>query len=202
MNGISEINQLFDDILIIWPAPVYIMSMHFFWSCLNMTVYIFDVISDRQVSEKKPIYVFECMAIESRLLDRNILLIKSISFWRACVRQSTLRRGTQWQVSVTTEGATCSATMWHKTQSMSQVFGMCQWHPLTCHRFLACANGIHWRHRFLECANGIHWHVTGFWHVPMASIDVTGFWNVPLKTGSVTEHSGMCQWRLCRCHVT
>ncbi len=22
-NGISEINQLFDDILIIWPAPVY-----------------------------------------------------------------------------------------------------------------------------------------------------------------------------------
>ncbi len=42
-----------------------------------MTVYI---ISDRQVSEKKPIYVFECMAIvQSRLLDRNILLIKSIS---------------------------------------------------------------------------------------------------------------------------
>ncbi len=25
LNGISEINQLFDDILIIWPAPVYIM---------------------------------------------------------------------------------------------------------------------------------------------------------------------------------
>ncbi len=24
LNGISEINQLFDDILIIWPAPVYI----------------------------------------------------------------------------------------------------------------------------------------------------------------------------------
>ncbi len=23
LNGISEINQLFDDILIIWPAPVY-----------------------------------------------------------------------------------------------------------------------------------------------------------------------------------
>ncbi len=178
LNGISEINQLFDDILIIWPAPVYIMSMHFFWSCLNMTVYIFDVISDRQVSEKKPIYVFECMAIvQSRLLDRNILLIKSISFWRACVTKSTLCRGTQWQVAVTTEGATRSATMWHKTQSMSQVFGMCQWHPLTCHRFLACANGI-------------HWHVTGFWHVP-------------LKTGSVTEHSGMCQWRLCvRCHIT
>ncbi len=24
LNGISEINQLFDDILIIWPAPIYI----------------------------------------------------------------------------------------------------------------------------------------------------------------------------------
>ncbi len=24
LNGISEINQLFDDILIIWPAPLYI----------------------------------------------------------------------------------------------------------------------------------------------------------------------------------
>ncbi len=23
LNGISEINQIFDDILIIWPAPVY-----------------------------------------------------------------------------------------------------------------------------------------------------------------------------------
>ncbi len=25
LNGISEINQIFDDILIIWPAPVYLM---------------------------------------------------------------------------------------------------------------------------------------------------------------------------------
>ncbi len=25
LNGISEINQLFDDILIIWPAPVYLV---------------------------------------------------------------------------------------------------------------------------------------------------------------------------------
>ncbi len=35
--------------------------------------------------------------------------------------------------------------MWHKTQSidMSQVFGMCQWHPLTCHRFLACVHGAY-----------------------------------------------------------
>ncbi len=34
LNGISEINQLFDDILIIWPAPVYF--------CL----YIFYVVID------------------------------------------------------------------------------------------------------------------------------------------------------------
>ncbi len=36
LNGISEINQLFDDILIIWPAPVYIhlyipFSFRIFW---------------------------------------------------------------------------------------------------------------------------------------------------------------------------
>ncbi len=28
LNGISEINQLFDDILIIWPAPVYICAVN------------------------------------------------------------------------------------------------------------------------------------------------------------------------------
>ncbi len=28
LNGISEINQLFDDILIIWPAPVCIESFN------------------------------------------------------------------------------------------------------------------------------------------------------------------------------
>ncbi len=33
LNGISEINQLFDDILIIWPAPVIISAN---W-CLKMT---------------------------------------------------------------------------------------------------------------------------------------------------------------------
>ncbi len=30
LNGISEINQLFDDILIIWPAPVYPYQGAFF----------------------------------------------------------------------------------------------------------------------------------------------------------------------------
>ncbi len=28
LNGISEINQLFDDILIIWPAPVYTVYIY------------------------------------------------------------------------------------------------------------------------------------------------------------------------------
>ncbi len=38
-----------------------------------MTVYIFYVISDRQVSEKMPIYVFECIAIvQSRLLEIHL----------------------------------------------------------------------------------------------------------------------------------
>ncbi len=32
LNGISEINQLFDDILIIWPAPVYNNKI---WSTLQ-----------------------------------------------------------------------------------------------------------------------------------------------------------------------
>ncbi len=37
LNGISEINQLFDDILIIWPAPVQsnIMTTHIFYFIYN-----------------------------------------------------------------------------------------------------------------------------------------------------------------------
>ncbi len=31
LNGISEINQLFDDILIIWPAPVYTHTISSDW---------------------------------------------------------------------------------------------------------------------------------------------------------------------------
>ncbi len=36
LNGISEINQLFDDILIIWPAPVYYKCLC--WLINNMGV--------------------------------------------------------------------------------------------------------------------------------------------------------------------
>ncbi len=36
LNGISEINQLFDDILIIWPAPVYIyIYIIFLWKLIE-----------------------------------------------------------------------------------------------------------------------------------------------------------------------
>ncbi len=36
LNGISEINQLFDDILIIWPAPVYIyIYIYIFFTVLT-----------------------------------------------------------------------------------------------------------------------------------------------------------------------
>ncbi len=36
LNGISEINQLFDDILIIWPAPVFIVSVDFL--CMDIII--------------------------------------------------------------------------------------------------------------------------------------------------------------------
>ncbi len=36
LNGISKINQLFDDILIIWPAPVYVyfFILFFYQICI------------------------------------------------------------------------------------------------------------------------------------------------------------------------
>ncbi len=33
LNGISEINQLFDDILIIWPAPVHHLLCQYVNAC-------------------------------------------------------------------------------------------------------------------------------------------------------------------------
>ncbi len=35
LNGISEINQIFDDILIIWPAAIYI------YICIYVYIYIY-----------------------------------------------------------------------------------------------------------------------------------------------------------------
>ncbi len=42
LNGISEINQLFDDILIIWPAPVYIYVTLEHKSSLKSLGYIYS----------------------------------------------------------------------------------------------------------------------------------------------------------------
>ncbi len=38
LNGISEINQLFDDILIIWPAPVYMWVYIYIYMCVCVCV--------------------------------------------------------------------------------------------------------------------------------------------------------------------
>ncbi len=40
LNGISEINQLFDDILIIWPAPVYIWMYHLQLKSIDLYLYL------------------------------------------------------------------------------------------------------------------------------------------------------------------
>ncbi len=40
LNGISEINQLFDDILIIWPAPV----------CVLLSINVFHGVEDMMTS--------------------------------------------------------------------------------------------------------------------------------------------------------
>ncbi len=47
LNGISEINQLFDDILIIWPAPVYIY------------IYIYIIYIDIDIDIDIDIYLYK-----------------------------------------------------------------------------------------------------------------------------------------------
>ncbi len=65
LNGISEINQLFDDILIIWPAPVYIyIYTHYtvlkpfyaFMKCIFIIMYFFNewIDSDKHVIDQIP----------------------------------------------------------------------------------------------------------------------------------------------------
>ncbi len=142
-----------------------------------------------------PIYVFECMTlVQSRLLDRNILLIKSISFWRACVTQSTLCSGTQRQVSVTTEGATRSATL-----SQVYVTGLaCGASDVTglYHRFgMWCVRC----HRFGMWCVRCHRFMSQVWHVvrQMSQVFVTG-----LACGA-SDVTGLCHrfgmWCI-RCH--
>ncbi len=40
LNGISEINQLFDDILIIWPAPVCTVGTKSIQTPLNFSLFV------------------------------------------------------------------------------------------------------------------------------------------------------------------
>ncbi len=47
LNGISEINQLFDDILIIWPAPVCV------YIYIYIYIYISQIININLVSKQK-----------------------------------------------------------------------------------------------------------------------------------------------------
>ncbi len=47
LNGISEINQLFDDILIIWPAPVYIYTVYMYmyiYVCIYIYIYLYSTV--------------------------------------------------------------------------------------------------------------------------------------------------------------
>ncbi len=63
LNGISEINQLFDDILIIWPAPVC-MCVYIY---IYIYIYIYNILT---------VYVqihFQCM--EKTVLFKIKLLI-------------------------------------------------------------------------------------------------------------------------------
>ncbi len=40
LNGISEINQLFDDILIIWPAPAYTVGTESIQTPLHFSLFV------------------------------------------------------------------------------------------------------------------------------------------------------------------
>ncbi len=122
--------------------------------------------------------------VQSRLLDHNKLLIKSISYWRACVTQSTLCSGTQRQVSVTTEGATRNATL-----SQVYVTGLaCGASDVKglCHRF-----GMWW----VRCQR----FMSKVWHVvrQMSQVYATG-----LACGA-SDVKGLCHrfgmWCV-RCH--
>ncbi len=59
-NGISEINQLFDDILIIWPAPVYSLFLCIACAYLSvcrsvcLSVYVFYLIYFSDTNQNFP----------------------------------------------------------------------------------------------------------------------------------------------------
>ncbi len=82
LNGISEINQLFDDILIIWPAPVYddqslliSFSSLIFWVWL-FVIYGIDLVSIPRyyilVSYQSQNYGIEPSLIQTQLTDLTL----------------------------------------------------------------------------------------------------------------------------------
>ncbi len=81
LNGISEINQLFDDILIIWPAPVYTVSL-----CLeNGTVFFFSL----SISQSDIIWYYDNLALN----DDRMLVIRITKYKCIFVMLTELRSG-------------------------------------------------------------------------------------------------------------
>ncbi len=62
LNGISEIKQLFDDILIIWPAPVYIYIIQFKFICIALfyaiQIYIYKLYINIHTHTHTHIYIY------------------------------------------------------------------------------------------------------------------------------------------------
>ncbi len=97
LNGISEINQLFDDILIIWPAPVCIFqsSDYLFYSnskFINMTMQDGNKILARGIMTQvfiKSYYIHTCGQTVGIItifnvfffLNKSVLLIKAAFIW-------------------------------------------------------------------------------------------------------------------------
>ncbi len=59
LNGISEINQLFDDILIIWPAPV----------CMYVYIYIYIVQIHKNTGEPKNLWELKDFSEEQKEVE-------------------------------------------------------------------------------------------------------------------------------------
>ncbi len=74
LNGISEINQLFDDILIIWPAPVCVYICIYIYDYYYFFAMPFDTLSKQNVDNSISITFL-------RELKENIVVKIFIDFW-------------------------------------------------------------------------------------------------------------------------
>ncbi len=89
LNGISEINQLFDDILIIWPAPVYLVThfsfyyYYYYYYLLHFVLSTRDnkTISDWLTSGKPPLALH--FSYCSFCVLKNCVCHTLIYLWRA-----------------------------------------------------------------------------------------------------------------------